>query len=172
MGAVIEIYALCCPDTGRIRYIGKSVNSKKRLTQHLAETRRNYPVYSWIKKLRLENKIPVLKIIDYATVDNWQEKEMFHISTNEDLLNLAEGGDQPGYNKQILADNGRKVAATIHSDPLKRKIWYLKKRIADSLFFFKKNGNSTSYNRIVDKLHLVSKLNPVVFGKYSSLTHI
>ena len=82
------IYALCCPDTSKIRYIGKSNDPEKRLKQHLRENRRNYPVYNWINKLRMENKIPLLKIL--SETRDWKSKEKELIAKN-----VSEGGDQP-----------------------------------------------------------------------------
>src|SRR5258708_1122020 len=47
-----EIYALRCPLTDEIRYIGKANNGKKRLASHLKDSRRrNTPLYSSLKKL-------------------------------------------------------------------------------------------------------------------------
>ena len=50
----VEIYALLCPNTKDVRYIGKANDSEKRLKSHIRDSRRrNTPVYCWIKKLLL-----------------------------------------------------------------------------------------------------------------------
>lgn len=60
------IYALKCPITGLIRYVGKSDNPKKRFPRHLHEARegKTYHRAVWIRSL-LEQKLkPLLEIID------------------------------------------------------------------------------------------------------------
>jgi len=64
------IYELIDPKSNKPRYIGKSNNPQKRLESHLKEKKNTYK-NNWIKKLKKENLIPVLNIIDEVSIDTW-----------------------------------------------------------------------------------------------------
>ena len=96
----ILIYKLIDPITYEIRYIGKTKKSlKKRLYEHL--TKRNLipntHKNNWIKKLLNMNLKPIIELIELADVNNWMEKEIFHIknlkSQGFNLTNATDGGD-------------------------------------------------------------------------------
>lgn len=149
-----EIYALLCPDTNAIRYIGKANNSNSRLKTHLRDCyRRDYPVYRWIRKLLKDNKLPVLKILKIS--NNWKADEIdlisFHKKAGAKLLNVALGGDEPFCSLTIRANNGRQVAAAIHSDPVKKRLWRLKMDLTSMLLMFKRKGMVVEYNKILKK---------------------
>jgi hypothetical protein len=118
-----EIYALCCPDTGEVRYIGKAKDSEARLKSHLRDARRRKtPVYCWINKLMAAGKIPAMRVLEIA--DDWREAERRLIAQHRGprLLNLAEGGDEPHCPSEVRAANGRKNAQAREADPVKRTI--------------------------------------------------
>ena len=132
--ADIEIYALCDPDTQRIRYIGKAKNAAKRLKSHLAEKRRtHYPVYRWIAKLRSEGRMPVLRILETCNESDWKQREIALIASHPNLLNVAEGGDEPFCSKETRAQNGRNLARAIQADPFRKRVQELKLAISRSL---------------------------------------
>lgn len=111
--SLVEIYALSDPDTGAVRYIGKAVDARKRLAGHMREVRRKSPLYSWLGKLRAEGRVPVLSIIETCEDADWRERERFHIAAARAagvVLNLADGGDEPGCPPEVRAANGRLVA--------------------------------------------------------------
>lgn len=61
------IYALKCPKTGEIRYIGRANNPRLRYTQHRnAQSRkgRNSPATQWITELRSEGLSPLMAILE------------------------------------------------------------------------------------------------------------
>lgn len=94
--AVDQIYALCDPDTGDVRYIGKSNNPKRRYSQHLSFNR-GYPVSEWIQNLKKKSKKPVMKILASAIGgEAWKDLEPLlikqYIEDGAMLLNVSSGG--------------------------------------------------------------------------------
>jgi hypothetical protein len=174
--AKIFIYALHCPKTDEIRYIGKANNPDKRFSGHLRETRRKTPLYDWIEKLRNNGLTPKISIVSEVDNDNWKEEEInqikLHIESGCRLLNLAKGGDEPFCSKEQRAINGRDNAKAIHSDDKKKRVWYLKKQMGASLKWMKENNRKETYNRVILKLKEAAKKNPKLFGCYASLEAI
>lgn len=104
----VFIYALKDPDTGQIRYVGKSANPEKRLRVHLCDTRNNHRT-SWINNLKLANLTPVLVIIDEVPESEWPQLECAYLQyfreCGFDLANHTDGGDA-----------GPSRAGTVHSE--------------------------------------------------------
>lgn len=91
--AVVFIYALCDPDTGDVRYIGKSTRINIRPREHLRDkgtTRK----CRWIASL---SKPPVLKVLETVLFEAWKEAEKRQIKLHRDagcdLTNHTDGGD-------------------------------------------------------------------------------
>jgi hypothetical protein len=89
------IYALKDPETGEIRYIGKTNNPKKRMSSHLSpEKSKSLPSIRWVLKLRKQNKKPIMEIIEET--DDWESCEIkwisYYRSIGCDLLNIDNGG--------------------------------------------------------------------------------
>ena len=159
-----EIYCLYCPITGEPRYIGKSINSKRRFSQHIfnAKTGRT-PVYCWIRKLLNSGSKPIMKVIEKTK--DWAEAEKRLIkeyrSKYKNLLNIADGGDEPFCPKEVRAENGRKNAYKIHhSDECVKKIWYYKKILGESL----KKGYLREDTK--QRLFNIARKNPKLFGGF------
>ena len=113
MAGPAVIYGLTCPDTGSIRYIGKANNPEKRFASHLRDARtRTTPVYGWITKLVNDGKRPGLVVLEDA--QDWVEAERRWIAVSrargDQLLNVADGGDQPGCRPEVLSANGARTA--------------------------------------------------------------
>ena len=98
---VVYIYSLENPLTNDIRYIGKTVNLKRRLKGHLDEAKElnskiTYKV-SWIRSLLKQGIVPVLNIIDEVKENEWEFWEKHYISLYRSwgfkLTNGTEGGD-------------------------------------------------------------------------------
>ncbi len=96
--SLVSIYALIDPRDGRIRYVGKSVNPKKRLRAHLrdcplARTHRE----CWLKGLVDAGLRPQLIILEECEEALWIEREQFWIAHQLaqgcDLTNRTIGGD-------------------------------------------------------------------------------
>lgn len=91
------------PITKEIRYIGKTGNIKNRYNSHLSSSKRlKTHLGAWIKSLLIKNLIPEIIILEECTKDNWQEKEIYHISQYSNLVNHSKGGNEPPIVKNNL----------------------------------------------------------------------
>ena len=112
-----KIYTLADPDTGEVRYVGKTKNSlQHRLKQHIYETFR-YKSYkaSWIKGLLLNEKMPIIELLD-ETNEDWQSLESYWIAQFKSwgfkLVNMTEGGDG-NQNQVITQETKQKISQTL-----------------------------------------------------------
>jgi GIY-YIG catalytic domain-containing protein/NUMOD3 motif-containing protein len=91
------IYALCDPDTGDIRYIGKSDRPEERFKVHLRDLRHANHRVNWIKNLLTSGKSPRLQIIDEVPAEHWQQLEIAYIEFFKGcgylLVNGTSGGN-------------------------------------------------------------------------------
>jgi group I intron endonuclease len=93
------IYTLSDPNTGLIRYIGKTNNIKNRLRRHLnnsslsESTKKN----NWIISLLKNNQLPIIEVLEEVSSEDIDFYEMFYISLFKswgfELLNGTNGGD-------------------------------------------------------------------------------
>lgn len=95
-----SIYALADPQTGHIRYIGKSNNPVIRLKRHISSTRVEKDIThrtNWIRKLLQFGKKPSLLILEWVPMSAWPLAERKWIalykSQGEPLINHTSGGD-------------------------------------------------------------------------------
>lgn len=90
------IYALCEPGVNEIRYIGKTINLKERLSGHKREKGTTRKI-RWLAKLKREGKEPKLLILEEILDEDWESKEKKWISyyhkRGNDLLNHTDGGE-------------------------------------------------------------------------------
>lgn len=97
------IYALCDPDSGRVRYVGKSNDPESRLKSHKNEVGANRKC-RWIQSLLSSGKSPVLTVIAEVPRDSWQEHERrwiaYYRGIYSDLTNHCDGG----YGRSGLTD--------------------------------------------------------------------
>ena len=92
------IYVLSCPETGLVRYVGKSNVPEKRYKTHcrvdLLETSKKV---SWVKSLNKRGLKPVMNIIDEVPFCDWKFWEKHYIklykSCGARLVNSTDGGD-------------------------------------------------------------------------------
>jgi hypothetical protein len=88
------IYALQDPNTNEIRYVGKSNEPSRRLSEHLLENTNTYKV-NWIKSLGEVH--PNLITLDEVPMSEWGFWESYYIdlfrSWGFRLVNLTNGGD-------------------------------------------------------------------------------
>lgn len=105
------IYVLICPLFGAVRYVGKSVDPKRRLTSHLADAKPRHKshVSAWIKSLKKSGLYPEMNIIEACTED-WVNREMYWINYYKNkgafLCNLTNGGE--GSLGHIVSEETRK----------------------------------------------------------------
>ncbi len=96
MSRSIYIYALCEPDTEAVRYVGKSVNPRRRLYQHVSERAKTHKAF-WIRSLADRGRRPLLRVLEEVSEDDCSRREMYWIEhfrlSGSDLTNLTDGGD-------------------------------------------------------------------------------
>lgn len=136
--AEIAIYGLRDPRGGGIRYIGKAKDVAKRLKSHLRDaTRRNTPVYTWIRGLLAEGILPQAETITWASPEAWPHVERLCIKAFSDgsdgLLNVAAGGNEPFCALDVRRENGRRVVSLRASTPERKRLWELKRNMGDHL---------------------------------------
>lgn len=167
----VQIYALFDPRGGGIRYIGKANDAQKRLKGHLRETRRVTPLYCWISKLRDEGVTPWMAVIAHAISADWEDLERDLITQwREDgmrLLNVAEGGDEPYCPPEVRAENGRKVAASIAADPIKKRIWHAKRALGAYIRDPKISEEAKERMRV--KMRMCAAKRPDLFGSWANV---
>lgn len=97
-----KIYYLICPLDGKVRYVGKSTNPKKRLKDHIADTGTSTGKKKWISKLKKHNLFPILKIIqETETEEKARFLENEHVKRQAaTLYNIF----MPGKNTPTLND--------------------------------------------------------------------
>ena len=94
------IYGLICPETKRIRYVGKSDNPNERIRQHIQDAKasrnKNPRLQRWIRNLLTSGLEPILLILDRVPSLAWERYEMMWISeigkSRIGLCNLDAGG--------------------------------------------------------------------------------
>lgn len=92
------IYALLEGNSSDYRYVGKSINPKKRLYQHLSSSK-NQKTHKdrWIQSALKKGYKICFEILEEVNDVNWPEREIFWISHLKEsgykLTNSTEGGD-------------------------------------------------------------------------------
>lgn len=124
---MIYIYALRCPISGGIRYIGKTKNPKARLAAHLSKSRGfhvNHHCSRWIRKLLEQGLNPHLEVLHSVDGGDWQTVEAKFIAdyraAGHDLTNMTAGGD--GFHDvhpEVLRKRGTSRSRSLQ-DPLKK----------------------------------------------------
>ena len=168
----VTIYALRDPDTGAIRYIGKADNADARFKSHLRDAkRRSTLVYVWIRSLVKQGKSPrmdVLRIIDRSVWEEAERELIAQYRQHGDLLNVARGGNQPGQaSYETLAANARKTTAARETDPFQKRLWEIKRDMANGIRWMEKNGRTEALARVRAKLRIAAAKRPDLFGEYA-----
>ena len=120
------IYKLLDPVTLKIRYIGKANNPEKRLKKHIQNCSQvNCHRNNWLRKLKTNNLIPIMEIIEECNLEVWQEREKYWIKyyENEPLTNSTSGGD--GLNnptKEVKEKILKSLIGRKHSEETKKKM--------------------------------------------------
>lgn len=95
----IFIYALKCPLTDEVRYVGKSVNLQGRLRRHLFDARNGGSCHrdNWIRSGLSQGWEPRVEILDQVPEEHWQQWEVawieFFREQGANLTNSAAGGE-------------------------------------------------------------------------------
>jgi len=113
------IYALCCPISGEIRYIGKSNNPQKRYSKHKSKTSKdnNKSKKEWFNNLISNGLSPKILILEEVDINNWKEKEKFYIKKykelNYNLFNLNGGANGLTFGNQTSFKKGENTIKVV-----------------------------------------------------------
>lgn len=164
---MIELYGLVDPRTGKVRYVGKANDSRKRLATHFRDARRrDTPVYRWMRKLQSLGLSPGLLVLDVVPHDHWKQRERDLIAEHRrggPMLNVADGGDEPFCPPEVRAENGRKVARIRRTDPKMARIHQIKMMLGQAL----RQGYVSEATKA--KMRLAAEINPRLFGQWASI---
>jgi hypothetical protein len=91
------IYALCEPDTNKIRYVGKSNNPQERLKRHVGMYEPNQThKQNWVRSVLEQGKSPSLLVLEKVDTTEWEGREIWWIEKCKkegiQLTNIAKGG--------------------------------------------------------------------------------
>ena len=97
MANVIYIYGLIDPNTAEVRYIGKSIRPKERLTNHMNDVSNCHRSH-WLQSLKSKGLKPEMVILEEMDGESdWQSSERKWIQYGRDanwpLTNNTDGGD-------------------------------------------------------------------------------
>lgn len=140
---MVYIYTLSHPITNEVRYVGKTINIKRRYKQHLYDKRTTHKA-NWIQSLRKKGLKPVLTIVEICE-ENWQEREVFWISQFDNLTNFLPGGGVD-YKKVTTKETRKKISSKLIGRNLSEEH---KKSIGSSLSK-KVSIDGVSYDSISD----------------------
>lgn len=122
-----SLYFLICPIENIVRYVGVSVEPKKRLMRHCSpcEQKENSHKFRWIRKLRSVGQKPILEIIlDNLTIEEASKLEIQYIKLYRQMLggkltNIAVGGNVPppqfGDKNFLRTERGRLLSSLRNS---------------------------------------------------------
>lgn len=112
------IYGLVDPETGKMRYVGKSNNPKVRYQCHLQDKNTNPHKTAWIRGLSERGLKPELVILEETTQKQWEERERYWIKRYRDegapLVNILEGG--ASFPVKILVESWDELISPFLSD--------------------------------------------------------
>ena len=96
------IYVLIDPRDGRVRYVGKTDNPRRRLNVHISTVMRGAisgRFAMWIKDIVLSGRKPEMIALEYVEEGKWQDREIDWINYfrihGASLLNRVRGGNAP-----------------------------------------------------------------------------
>lgn len=141
---LIFIYGLFDPESGMIRYIGKSIRPEERLRNHMQDKSKCHRSH-WLRSLKSKGMKPGMIFLEQVSGEwPWQESERFWISYGKrngwPLTNNTDGGDGvPGlpaetrermrktwlgrkHRPESLLKIGAATAARRHSDETKARM--------------------------------------------------
>lgn len=98
MSKTTFIYALCEPGTRTVRYIGKTVDIKRRLREHLKRSvKLSTHLGCWLQRVVRAGQTPNLIVLSKVSGRAWKAEERLYIANARmlgmDLVNLSDGGE-------------------------------------------------------------------------------
>lgn len=152
----ITIYGLVDPRTAKIRYIGKTNNPKRRLFQHIKgrADQRITPVRSWVASLVCQGIEPGMITIEQCEEEIWEDRERHWIKHFKDsgfeILNVAEGGNQPACSNEQRRKNAIRSAAT-----RERGIWLLLRQFGMYVKEMERAGRKDRVEKFKQSIQLI-----------------
>ena len=116
----VFIYTLSDPRTNEVRYVGKTVNPKKRFHEHVSpikEQREGTYKRRWTAALRADGLKPTISIIDRIENSNdedWQCRERFWISHYRRIGARLTNLDSGGLNGKKMSEESKEKCRLIH----------------------------------------------------------
>lgn len=125
------IYILSDPRTGDVKYVGKTVNIKKRYYNHCSlktsNKSGNKQLVGWIANLLMEKLKPEITIIDKTTNGDCGQLEIYWIEQFRQwevkLYNITIGGDGRPSGYKYVPKESVKIKHSIFMKNLNRDIW-------------------------------------------------
>jgi len=143
----IYIYTLSDPKTKHIRYIGQTNNPKIRYYKHIYDAKLNGKKNkrcSWVKSLLIENKRPVLDIIDIVDYGEWIFWEQYWICQFKvwgfDLVNSTDGGEG-SYNRNVSDLTKKRMSNAKRGKIPKNYEMFRQSTIGKNVIQYDLNGN-------------------------------
>ncbi len=109
-----KIYILKHPDTLEVKYVGKTIQTlKKRLSGHITKAKRSRTTHisCWIYSLLLQNKKPVIELLE--EVENWVEREQYWINFYPNLCNHSIGGESGTLGYKMTDKHKEKISNSL-----------------------------------------------------------
>ena len=115
---IAYIYALLDPITEEVRYIGKTIDPKKRILEHIYDCKRGSDYKSrWVNSLLDRDLKPLMKLLKVCPLSEYQfyESEYIKIYKSDKLTNSDESG-QGSFrrNKEILKRISDKLGRVVY----------------------------------------------------------
>lgn len=123
------IYALIDPVSGKIRYVGKAANLRRRIKRHLTITNLRGATHKvlWLNKLLALGLVPTIKILElaaeYEVLDKLEKKWIKHFRVlNYELTNGTEGGTGGKMSPEAVKKMANSKRGKTASEEHKRRI--------------------------------------------------
>lgn len=155
---MIFIYGLFDPRDGSLRYIGKTINLKNRLREHLMESGENPYKDRWIGSLKTIGLCPEATILDTVDDTDWQFWEQWYVEYFRGLgcrlTNIAIGGISPPSRKgTTITDKHKEAIRNFNLGAIRTKEARLKMSIA---MRGNTNGKGKRDESLKEKLRLIN----------------
>ena len=160
------IYTLSDPNTNEIRYVGKTINIKRRYKQHLYDKRQTSHKHSWILSLKKVGLKPKMIIIEECNNDNWEEREIYWISKYDNLTNNKLGGNGgDDYKRTITQESIEKIRQANIGKILSKEH---KEKIGNSVPCRNILIDNINYKSIMDASRILNISKSTIFGRLNS----